>query len=514
MTTHPTAALARARHSTARQTFAARALTALAAGAAIAWCAVAPSMALARPLGGGDGRPPGGNIHDPAVRQLDIAEPATVRIGTEEHATLALQLCHATVQLPLGGGSYDVAGTGSGAFVSANGDILTADHVVHVPNDEVAVFAADDIAAVMNHAGAYDPGCGLSSPVTATDIINGDVSLNFTTHVIDSHTMVWESTAFTGPPNSQVIKDATTYPATVVTNSSYDALDIAIIHVNLSDTPSIALGNSAEVAIEDPLLVIGFPGNGDVNDNAINFLTPSVNNVNVSAVKVSDNGSQLLQVGGNVEHGDSGGPVLDANGHVVGIVSFAGPDTPGVTSFLRTSNDALTLLKNKSVNLTPGQFQTRWARAFGQYASTAKGHWHEAARELDALARDYPSFKAITAYQTFAHTAASTEVLPAPPEPGPDPRLLLAAAGAGALVLVLLIILVIRGLVRRRRRAALADAATGRVPAVPGGSLPVASALGAPAGWSGYAPAYPPAYPPSAEPTVPGGVPGGPAGPS
>jgi S1-C subfamily serine protease len=514
MTTLHTAALGRARRATARRSVAARTLTLLIAGAALAWCAAAPGMALAQPEGRGDGRPPGGNIHDPAVRELDIAEPATVRIGTEEHATLALQLCHATVTLPLGGGSYDVAGTGSGAFVSANGDILTADHVVHVPSDEVAITAADDIAGVLNHASDYDPGCGLSSPVTATDIVNGNFQINFTTHVLDSRTIVWQSTAFTGPPHSSAIKDATSYPATVVTNSSYDAFDIAIIHVNLSDTPSIALGDSADVAIEDPLMVIGFPGNGDVNDSAVNFLTPSVNNVNVSAVKVSDNGSQLLQVGGNVEHGDSGGPVLDANGHVVGIVSFAGPDAPGVTSFLRTSNDALTLLKNKSVNLAPGQFQTRWSRAFGQYASSARGHWHEAARELDALARDYPSFKAITAYDTFAHTAASTEVLPAPPEPGPDPRLLLAAAVAGGVVIVLLIILVIRALVRGRRRKALASVETGQLPAVPGGAVPTAVTPGAPAGWSGYAPAYPPAYPPGGEPTGTGSAPGGPAGPT
>jgi S1-C subfamily serine protease len=495
----------------------ARTLPALVTLAALAWCAVAPSTALAQPRTPADGRPPGGNLQNPAVRALDIAAPATVRIGTEAHATLALQLCHATVTLPVAGGSYHVAGTGSGAFVSANGDILTADHVVHVPNDEVAAFAAQDIADVLNHAGTYDPGCAASSVVTAADVVDGVLPIIFTTHVLDTRTIVWQSTAFTGPPRSAAIQDATSYLATVVTNSDYTARDIAIIHVNLRDTPSLALGNSAEVAIEDPLTVIGFPGNGDVNDNAINFLTPSVNNVNVSAVKVSDNGSQLLQVGGNVEHGDSGGPVLDAAGHVVGIVSFAGPDAPGVTSFLRTSNDALTLLKDKSISLAPGQFQTRWAHAFDQYASSARGHWHLAAQELDTLAQDYPEFKAIALYQNYAHAAAATEVLPAKPEPGPDPRVVLAAAAGGAGLLVLLLVIVIVLLVRRARRRALsrqalARVAPGSMPGALGGALPATSAPPGwqpapyPGGWPGGAPAYPPsgpqgpypsAYPPS-----------------
>ncbi|HEV2239393.1 MAG TPA: trypsin-like peptidase domain-containing protein [Ktedonobacterales bacterium] len=495
-------------HATRRPRLA-RAFVALCAAAAVAWCvvALAPGAAQAAPRARNDGRPPGGNIQNPAVREVDIAEPATVRIGTEEHATLSLKLCSTSVTLPVAGGSYDLAGTGSGAFISANGDILTADHVVHVPDDEVALFAAQDIADVLNHAGTYDPGCAATVPVTATDIINGNFPINFTAHVLDSRTIVWQSTAFTGKPPSNVIKEATNFPATLVTSSSFTAMDIAIIHVNLTDTPSIALGDSDQVGVEDPLTVIGFPGNGDVNDNAINFLTPSVNNVNVSAVKVSDDNSQLLQVGGNVEHGDSGGPVLDANGHVVGIVSFAGPDTPGDTSFLRTSNNALLLARDKSLNLAPGQFQTRWAHAFDEYASTAKGHWHQAAKELDALALADPNFKAIAAYQNYAHTAAATEVLPVKPAPGPDPRLILAAAAGGGVLLLLLLVLLIVLLARRRQRRKLVRAAATIPPAMPGGAMPEAVAP-----QPGWPPApYPGAMPPAGDPGVPVGssAPGG-----
>ncbi|HEX9413133.1 MAG TPA: hypothetical protein VF916_06480, partial [Ktedonobacterales bacterium] len=115
---------------------------------------LAPGQVAAAARGRADSRPPGGNITDPIVREVDIAQPAIVRIGTEEHVTIALQLCTSTVTLPLNGGSYLVAGTGSGAYVSAHGDILTADHVVHMPDDEIAAVAAQDIADVINRAPA------------------------------------------------------------------------------------------------------------------------------------------------------------------------------------------------------------------------------------------------------------------------------------------------------------------------------------------------------------------------
>ena len=104
----------------------------------------------------------------------------------------------------------------------------------------------------------------------------------------------------------------------------------------MNDTPSITLGDSTNVEPQDQLTIIGFPGNGDIPtaNNAttlsqavnpsIGFFTASVNKVYVSALKPYTSGAPLIQVGGNVEHGDSGGPALDSNGNIVGIVSFGG----------------------------------------------------------------------------------------------------------------------------------------------------------------------------------------------
>src|SRR6266853_1864361 len=77
---------------------------------------------------------PAGNVNDPVVRAVDIAEPAVVRIFTTlgGHLTVHFSATQ-NVSFPQGGGAYPVTLSGSGTFISARGDILTADHVVNPP---------------------------------------------------------------------------------------------------------------------------------------------------------------------------------------------------------------------------------------------------------------------------------------------------------------------------------------------------------------------------------------------
>src|SRR5204863_6161400 len=144
---------------------------------------------------------------------------------------------------------------------------------------------------------------------------------------------------------------------------------VAIIHVNMNDMPSVLLGDSTSVQTQDNLRIIGFPGNGDVSNNPSDLLTLSVNNVFVSSIKTTDAGAQVIQVGGNVEHGDSGGPALDSNGAVVGIVSFGlvNSGSPGGTSFLQASSSARDLVQSLNLNTAPGAFQQAWSKAMTDY---------------------------------------------------------------------------------------------------------------------------------------------------
>jgi len=79
---------------------------------------------------------PGGNVTDPVVRAVDIAEPAVVRIITTVGGHLTVHFSStSTVTFPQSGSGYPLLLSGSGTFITAHGDILTADHVINPPHD-------------------------------------------------------------------------------------------------------------------------------------------------------------------------------------------------------------------------------------------------------------------------------------------------------------------------------------------------------------------------------------------
>ncbi|HEY0756289.1 MAG TPA: trypsin-like peptidase domain-containing protein [Ktedonobacteraceae bacterium] len=359
---------------------------------------------------------PGGNVSDAVVRQVDIARPAVVRIITTLTGQLSVNFtATVTATFPQNGGFYTLEMAGSGAFVSAHGDILTADHVVNPPHgqdldNDLYVHAAQDVADYIN---AHFQ---VTAPYTASDAYNllASGSLQSTSTYGQPNSTVFLSTSYVGAINASKLDTVPGAGKAVVdrieAQSSFNQNDVAVIHVSgMDNMPSIQLSDSSKVAEQDNLTIIGYPGLADLSQTPTNLLTSSINRVYVSALKTTDTGASVLQVGGNIEHGDSGGPALDSNGNIVGIVSFGFSGVNGdygETSFLQASNSALSLLKTQGINTTPGAFETAWAQAIDDYASLSSDHWQKAANELQSLAQNYPNFQAVTVYLAYAQSQA------------------------------------------------------------------------------------------------------------
>src|SRR5437764_3445023 len=90
--------------------------------------------------------PSTGYAADPVRTAVDIARPAVVRIFTFVRGHLTVSIANSNVTFPQGGGTYSVTLSGSGTFITAHGDILTADHVVSPPRSVFATAAAPDVA--------------------------------------------------------------------------------------------------------------------------------------------------------------------------------------------------------------------------------------------------------------------------------------------------------------------------------------------------------------------------------
>jgi len=409
-----------------------------------------------------DGRP-GGNVTDPVVRAVDIAEPAVVRIFTTVGGHLTVHFSNTnSATFPQSGSAYPLLLSGSGTFITAHGDILTADHVINPPHDQsldqfLNHEAASDVATYINQDSK--PG---SSQVTSDQV---EQALNSgqlaSDHRYDPATSdVYLSTSYTGPLSAADFQSLPNNVHAAVDHiemeSSINEKDVAIVHVGLNDMASVQLGDSTSVQQQDELTIIGFPGNGDVSNKPTDILTSSINKINVSSIKTTDSGAEVIQVGGNVEHGDSGGPALDSVGTVVGTVSFglSSSDSPGGTSFLQASDSARGLVQSLHLDTTPGAFQKAWSQAFSDYAASTSGHWHKAQQEFAKIAANYPLFKAVAPYLSYTQAQARNEQVPnssrtsSPSTSNPAVAYLWTI---GAIVIILLLVILLLVMIFRRR---------------------------------------------------------------
>ena len=451
-------------------------------------CFILPALAAGSLTSYASG--PGGNVSDPSVRAVDIAEPAVVRIFTVVNSTLTVHFSSTSnVTFPQQGSNsnaYQLEFSGTGTFISAHGDILTADHVINPPQDDLTSFldqtAAPDVATYINQN--LKPSQPVTADQVSQELQSGQIAS--TPQYNSPNSQVFLSTSFTGPLTATNLNSVPAQLQAPVDRieqeSAVNQRDVAIVHVsNMDDMPSVQLGDSSNVQQQDTLTIIGFPGNGDVSNAPNDLLTSSVNQILVSSIKTTSTGAPVIQVGGNVEHGDSGGPALDSNGTVVGIVSFGlATDSPGSTSFLQASNSARDLVQAQHLDTTPGPLERAWTQAFMDYSSTQAGHWHKAASEFAAIAARYPLFKGITPYLNYAQTQAQHETV-SPSQPTGTPTsnpttknnnsLTAYALMIGAIVLLLLLVALLFAIIFRKGRGKKAAPAT-KVSQAPPAALP------------------------------------------
>ncbi|MBP6704308.1 MAG: trypsin-like peptidase domain-containing protein, partial [Vicinamibacteria bacterium] len=101
--------------------------------------------------------------------------------------------------------------------------------------------------------------------------------------------------------------------------------DVAVVKIEVKNAPTLMLGDSDAMEVGDRLYVIGYPAAGDspVLDQK-SELEPTTNDGHISAKKTAADGAPILQTNASTTHGNSGGPVLNEKGEVIGLLTFRG----------------------------------------------------------------------------------------------------------------------------------------------------------------------------------------------
>ena len=154
--------------------------------------------------------------------------------------------------------------------------------------------------------------------------------------------------------------------------------DVAVIKVDGHDLPTVPLGNSDPVNVNDPVYVIGYPSEARVS--AISALIATSTDGTISAVKRLDHPDiPVLQTTAIINPGSSGGPAFDAQGHVIGIATFK---SGSAYNYLVPINVAMELVRQSGIEPQRGAFDDLWQRALTAYSEGRWRHAHELLRHV------------------------------------------------------------------------------------------------------------------------------------
>ncbi len=108
--------------------------------------------------------------------------------------------------------------------------------------------------------------------------------------------------------------------AKVVGWDLYDDVGLLQLKTNAHPLSPVPLGDSATVAVGEPVAAIGSPLGSDIGVNTltvgvVSAIHRSIDAITVRKYKVVD----AIQTDAPITHGNSGGPLLDARGRVIGI---------------------------------------------------------------------------------------------------------------------------------------------------------------------------------------------------
>jgi S1-C subfamily serine protease len=225
--------------------------------------------------------------------------------------------------------------TGSGFIVSPDGYIVTNSHVVSSSDIEEDILAQLWLDTLTNQVSAL-------SQAQATQVQNNLQqkfgSLNDSDYqkigdqilqpLKDKGQFNVENTVVVLNPSSannnltQLIQSG--FPAKVVSenpNFAQDQRDVALIKIDQTNLPALALAPSTDLASGQGIFVFSYPSTATFDSK--DFLQPSFTPGVISAIKTSDSGDfKIYQTDAKISTGSSGSPLIDDQGRVNAVITF------------------------------------------------------------------------------------------------------------------------------------------------------------------------------------------------
>lgn len=189
--------------------------------------------------------------------------------------------------------------------------------------------------------------------------------------------------------------------------TGFSANDTAILKINVTNSPYIAMADTDKVEVNDKITVLGFPSDAEnqLTDNSI--ISPTVTTGTISAKRIaSGSSSRLFQSDADASQGNSGGPAIDQFGNALGILTYRYKDdttSNAAKSYIRDVKDVVQLAKDNNINIGGvNKTYEAWQKGLEYYKDS---HYSESLKQFALVQDMFPAHRLVDNYALNASQA-------------------------------------------------------------------------------------------------------------
>jgi S1-C subfamily serine protease len=324
--------------------------------------ALAAGLALAVPA-----RPAWSDEPTPTARAITLTQPGVVVVLTS--VSVSVRLTFMSASQVSGKDNIDAHYTlkyssGTGMVVTPDGTIVTASHVIEPEKKDIWTYATNQLffKKLRSIFGSLSKDADPFQRYTLNDS-TADQLLQQCYDGVTCEFNTSRSVSVLAPRQDVGASAPKPMPARVLSSTGFEDTDVAVLKVPGAGMPTVPLATSTgDLQSGQPITVLGFPGS--VRSLPTGTTDPAKLFGHVSNVRPAG-ASQLVEVDIRLERGTSGGPVVDDNGKVIGLVSFSRLDSNGSRDqgYLRTVDDIRSALRGVGIQATRGEVDSIFAQA-------------------------------------------------------------------------------------------------------------------------------------------------------
>jgi serine protease Do len=381
------------------------------------------------------------------ITNTQFASAATTAASSSEkiaalYSPAVVKVYHAycmdvTVQGKLFARNICSGGSGSGFFVSSDGYLATNGHVVKMEAKDVAIqLSLNQLISKNDTRYLYyllnlttlrpSDLAGMSATEAVATMADAIYELNDSvikaTNSVDNLMVVltdtepdvtafWESTqkrkVYSGDSEAVVAKLIASDYRVVDGYDGYRASDVAILKVDGTNFPVVALASIDTVTQGSDISIIGYPGkassNGLVDSSAAQATLTSGKVSSIKDVENSD--KRLIETDTTIGHGNSGGPVFNDRGGVVGIATYTvdgSGDGDGIYNYVRDVQDLIDLSEDENVAINAySRTQELWDKGIEDFYTS---HYSRAVKNFKEVKTLYPNHSRVEEFIAAAET--------------------------------------------------------------------------------------------------------------